>query len=111
MAQDVVPSTSRPVGHHGGRGQSGPGRRRHAARHAARSQGGLRFVTLTLLALIPGAGLIAVGRRVLGGILLVLTLAAASLGIALVMGGGARTRALDLAVRPDALLWLAAAAV
>src|SRR4051794_34800131 len=108
MTQGVAPSSPRAFGHRGGRATSAAA---PAARHAARSQGGLRFVALTLLALIPGAGLVAAGRRVLGGLLLLLTLAAAALGVLTVMGGTARTRALDLAVRPQALLWLAGGAL
>jgi polyisoprenyl-teichoic acid--peptidoglycan teichoic acid transferase len=108
MTQGVAPSGPRAFGHRSGRAASAA---RPAARHALRSQGGLRFVALTLLALIPGAGLLAVGRRVLGGLLLLATLAAAALGVLTVLGGSARARALDLAVRPQALLWLAGAAV
>ena len=113
MAQGVVPPSSRPVGHRSDRSAARASARtgaRPAARHAIRSEGGLRFVALTALGLIPGAGLLAAGRRVLGGILLALTLVAAGLGVAVVMGGRARERALDLAVRPDALLVIAAIA-
>ena len=108
MTQGVAPSSPRAFGHRGGRAASVAA---PAARHAVRSQGGLRFVALTLLALIPGAGLIAAGRRVLGGLLLLVTLAGVALGVLTVMGGSARARALDLAVRPQALLWLAGGAV
>jgi LCP family protein required for cell wall assembly len=107
MAQGVVPPSSRPVSHRSDRTSARAGAR-PAARHAVRSEGGLRFVALTALGLVPGAGLIAAGRRVLGGILLALTLVAVGLGVAVVMGGTARERALDLAVRPDALLVIAA---
>ena len=44
------------------------------ARHAsARGEGFGRFVGVTALSLVPGAGLIAAGRRVAGGLLLGLT--------------------------------------
>src|SRR5919107_3956099 len=108
MAHGVVPPSSRPLAHRSGRHVDDG--RRPAGRHAVRSEGGLRFVALTALALVPGAGLLAAGRRVLGGILLALTVAAAALGIFVVLGGTARERALDLAVRPDALLVIAAVA-
>ena len=110
MAQGVVPPSSRPVSHRTDRTSPRAGAR-PAARHAVRSEGGLRFVALTTLGLVPGAGLIAAGRRVLGGMLLALALVAVGLGVAVVMGGTARERALDLAVRPDALLVIAAVAV
>jgi polyisoprenyl-teichoic acid--peptidoglycan teichoic acid transferase len=110
MAQGVVPPSSRPLGHRS-EGRADADGMRPAARHAIRSEGGLRFVLLTVLGLIPGAGLLAAGRRVLGGILLGLTLAAVALGVAVVLGGTARERALDLAVSPDSLLVIAAVAV
>jgi LCP family protein required for cell wall assembly len=110
MAQGVVPPSSRPLAHRSDRGQPDASGPRPAARHAIRSEGGLRFVLLTVLGLIPGAGLLAAGRRVLGGILLALTVAAAGLGVAVVLGGSARERALDLAVSPSSLVTIAAVA-
>src|SRR3954447_27999 len=104
MTQGVVRSRSRAFGH-----RSAPRPRpwsgtRPAARHAVHSQGGLRFVTVTLLALIPGAGLLALGRRLVGGFLLLVALAAAGLGVFAVLAGEARAKGLALAVRPNALL-------
>jgi polyisoprenyl-teichoic acid--peptidoglycan teichoic acid transferase len=111
MTQGVVRSRSRAFGH-----RSGPGPRpwaatRPAARHAIRSQGGWRFIAVTLLALIPGAGLLALGRRVIGGLLLLVALGAAGLGVFAVLAGEARAKGLALAVRPNALLTAAGIAV
>src|SRR4051812_41523592 len=111
MTQGVVRSGSRAFGHRSVRGPRDWAATRPAARHAIRSQGGLRFIAVTLLSLIPGAGLLALGRRVLGGLLLFGALAAAGLGVFTVVGGQARARALALAVRPNALLVAAGIAV
>src|SRR3954468_6764828 len=111
MTQGVVRSGSRAFRHRSARGPRAWAATRPAARHAIRSQGGLRFIAVTLLSLIPGAGLLALGRRVVGGLLLLVTLAVVGLGAFAVVAGQARARALALAVRPNALLWAAGIAV
>jgi len=111
MTQGVVRSGSRAFRHRSARGPRAWAATRPAARHAIRSKGGLRFIAVSLLSLIPGAGLLALGRRVVGGLLLFVTLAAAGLAVFAVVAGQARDRALALAVRPNALLVAAGIAV
>jgi len=70
-----------------------------------RSGAGLgRLVWLTVLgAVLPGSGLVAAGRRVVGGVVLVLFVAMATTMAAVVATGRISQVALDLAVRPVAL--------
>ena len=82
------------------------------ARHAsALGEGFGRFAAVTALALVPGAGLIAAGRRRLGGLLLGLTVAAVLAAGALALWGDATGRALRVAVQPRTLLISIAALV
>jgi LCP family protein required for cell wall assembly len=80
----------------------------HATLHG---EGFSWVLTWTIIgALIPGAGLIAAGRRRLGGaLLLVLGLAGAGL-VAFALTGGALNKAISLAVDPQMLLLVAAGA-
>lgn len=81
---------------------------RSRARHASsRGEGFGRFAALTILSLVPGAGLLAVGRRRTGAVLLALAvLALAALAVFAATGDVTR-RALRLAVRPSDLLAIA----
>ena len=75
------------------------------ARHAsARGEGFGRFVVVTALSLVPGAGLIAAGRRVAGGLLLGLTVLVISGAGLLALRGGVVARVLTASVQPRTLL-------
>lgn len=80
------------------------------ARHAsARGEGFGRFAAVTILSLIPGAGLLAAGRRRVGSVLLALV-AVTLVGVAaFAVSGDATGKALRLAVRPSDLLLIAIA--
>ncbi|HET8614137.1 MAG TPA: LCP family protein [Actinomycetales bacterium] len=62
---------------------------------------------MTILSLVPGAGLLAAGRRRVGAVLLTLTAVALAGLAAFVLTGDAAGRALRLAVRPRDLLVIA----
>jgi LCP family protein required for cell wall assembly len=79
-------------------------RARHASSHG---EGFGRFAALTILSLVPGAGLLAAGRRRLGTILLALAGIALVAVAALAMTGDITRRALRVAVRPSDLLAVA----
>jgi len=80
------------------------------ARHAsARGEGFGRFAAVTILSLIPGAGLLAAGRRRVGAVLLALVAVALVGAGAFALTGDATGRALRLAVRPSDLLIIAVA--
>ena len=77
---------------------------RARARHAsARGEGFGRFTGLTMLALVPGAGLIATGRRTSGGLLLGLTISTIAGAGVLALSGNALQQVLTLAVQPRTL--------
>jgi LCP family protein required for cell wall assembly len=80
--------------------------------HATDSGQGFSWVLLwTILgALIPGAGLVAAGRRRLGGVVLFLLAAGLAALVALALVGNPLKRGLSLAVDPQALLIAAVAA-
>ncbi len=85
---------------------------RQRGRHASSYGDGFgRFAGITTLALLPGAGLFAVGRRRLGTLLLL----AAGLGVAVLgavtVSGNVVERVLSVAVSPNQLLLLAVLAV
>lgn len=86
--------------------RSGP-RRSARARHAtARGEGFGRFAVATALSIVPGAGLIAAGRRRAGGALLgvvVLALAAAAI-LALTLREDVMRQALTASLHPRTLL-------
>ena len=80
------------------------------ARHAsARGEGFGRFAAVTILSLIPGAGLLAAGRRRVGAALLALVALALVGATAFAVTGDATSQALRLAVRPSDLLIIAVA--
>lgn len=79
-------------------------RARHASSHG---EGFGRFAALTILSLVPGAGLLAAGRRRLGTVLLALAGVALVAVAALAMTGDITRRALRVAVRPGDLLAIA----
>ncbi|GAB3591850.1 hypothetical protein GCM10027446_11200 [Angustibacter peucedani] len=106
-----MPSTrSTPKHRAGGPARSGSPRQR--GRHVSSYGDGFgRFAGITALALLPGAGLVAVGRRKTGTLLLLgAGLALAVLG-AFALSGDVVSRVLDVAVSPDQLLLLAVLAV
>lgn len=84
-----------------------------AARLAAQTNEGVaRAYGLTALGtLLPGAGLIATRRRLIGVPLLLLALASAVVALVYLIRNGAFRSALDLAARPDLLRTLAAVLV
>lgn len=89
-----------PARHRGGRADAAA-RAHHAS---ARGEGFGRFVAVTVLSLVPGAGLIAAGRRVAGGLLLGLTvLVIAGAGL-LALRGDVVARVLTASVQPRTLL-------
>ena len=89
-----------PARHRGGRADAAA-RARHAS---ARGEGFGRFVGVTALSLVPGAGLIAAGRRLAGGLLLGLTvLVIAGAGL-LALRGDVVARVLTASVQPRTLL-------
>ena len=94
------------------RGRLRRGSVRARARHASDLGDGFgRFVGLTGLSLVPGAGLLAVGRRHAGALLLgVVVLGFVALAV-LAATGRATTFVLNLAVRPSALISIAVAVV
>src|SRR3954447_16046641 len=81
---------------------------RQRGRHASSYADGFgRFAGITTLALVPGAGLIATGRRRFGFLLLLLAgLVVAALAVVAVSGGVVQ-KVLSVAVSPDRLLALA----
>jgi polyisoprenyl-teichoic acid--peptidoglycan teichoic acid transferase len=80
------------------------------ARHAsARGEGFGRFAAVTILSLIPGAGLLAAGRRRVGAALLALVALALVGAATFAVTGDAASQALRLAVRPSDLLIIAVA--
>jgi LCP family protein required for cell wall assembly len=80
------------------------------ARHAsARGEGFGRFAAVTILSLVPGAGLLAAGRRRVGAVLLALATLVLVGAVAFALTGDATGRALRLAVRPSDLLVIAVA--
>ncbi|HEX3002952.1 MAG TPA: LCP family protein [Angustibacter sp.] len=88
------------------------GTARQRGRHVSSYGDGFgRFAALSTLALVPGAGLLATGRRRLGALLLLgSALAVGVLGV-LALSGGVLQRALAIAVSPGRLLAVAAVAV
>src|SRR3954454_15910491 len=106
-----------PRSKHRAEGSSRPGTSpfasaRQRGRHVSSYGDGFgRFAGITTLALLPGAGLVAVGRRRLGLLLLL----SAGLGVAVLgafaVSGNIVQRVLSVAVSPDRLLLLAALAV
>ncbi len=88
------------------------GSARQRGRHVSDYGDGFgRFAAIATLALLPGAGLVAVGRRRLGSLLLLLS--AVSLGVLAITAasGSIVQRALSVAVSPGRLLGFAALAV
>ncbi len=80
------------------------------ARHAsARGEGFGRFVGVTALSLVPGAGLIAAGRRVAGGLLLGLTVLVIAAAGVFALRGDAVASVLTASVQPRTLLVAAVA--
>ena len=96
--------------HRGAKTRHGNARQR--GRHASSYGDGFgRFAGITTLALLPGAGLVATGRRRVGFLLLLLAaVVLASLAVVAV-SGGVVDRALTVAVSPGRLLALAGLAV
>lgn len=81
---------------------------RARARHASsRGEGFGRFAALTILSLVPGAGLLAAGRRRIGAVLLALAVVALVALAAFALTGDVTRRALHLAVQPSDLLVIA----
>ena len=95
-----------PPRHSAGARRSRSGGARHAS---ARGQGFGRFVALTMLSLVPGAGLLLAGRRRSGALLLGLTALALAGGSALLLAGDVTRRVLTLAVQPRTLVVVAVA--
>lgn len=84
---------------------------RARARHASsRGEGFGRFAGVIFLSLIPGAGLVAAGRRVLGGLVLALTVLALAVAGYLVLQGDVTGRVLTASVQPRTLVIAALAA-
>lgn len=91
-------------------GRAGGARQR--GRHVSSYGDGFgRFAGITTLALLPGAGLLAVGRRRVGTLLLLATGLTAAALVAVMLSGGVVQRVLSVAVSPDQLLLLAVLAV
>jgi polyisoprenyl-teichoic acid--peptidoglycan teichoic acid transferase len=82
------------------------GRARHAS---ARGEGFGRFAAVTILSLVPGAGLLAAGRRRIGAAVLTLVALLMVGAVAFALTGDATGRALRVAVRPSDLLVIAVA--
>lgn len=90
----------------------GAGRGATRARHASeRGEGFGRFLALTVLGLVPGAGLIAAGRRIAGWVILGLTLVALAAAATYLLGGDVMDRLLSLASLAVQQSWLTAAIV
>lgn len=86
-----------------------PARGRHASGFGQNFAG---VVGWTLLgSLVPGTGLIAAGRRGLGGVVLVITALFASAALTYAVIGDPKTLGLSLIGKPDMLLYLAIAMV
>jgi polyisoprenyl-teichoic acid--peptidoglycan teichoic acid transferase len=82
-----------------------PQRGRHAS---SRGDGFGRFAGVTVMSLVPGAGLLAVGRRKLGAALVLLTIGAVAFLAVLVISGGLLEQAVALGSSPNNLLLVAA---
>jgi polyisoprenyl-teichoic acid--peptidoglycan teichoic acid transferase len=84
---------------------------RQRGRHVSSYGDGFgRFAAISTLSLVPGAGLVAIGRRRLGGLLILLSvLGLAVLGV-VAASGDVVQRALSVAVSPGRLLGFAALA-
>lgn len=95
------PPRHRAPSHRSGSAQA---RARHASAHG---EGFGRFAALTILSLIPGAGLLAAGRRRIGAVLLALVVVALAAVAAFALTGDVTTRVLRMAVRPSDLLVIA----
>ena len=94
------------------RGHASRGGARQRGRHVSSYGDGFgRFAALCTLSLVPGAGLLATGRRKLGGLLLLGALVGIGALLAVVLSGGVLQRALEIAVSPGRLLFVAAVAV
>lgn len=90
----------------------GAGRGAARARHASeRGEGFGRFLAVTVLALVPGAGLIAAGRRIAGWVILGLTLVALAAAATYLMAGNVMDRLLSLASLAVQQSWLTAGIV
>jgi polyisoprenyl-teichoic acid--peptidoglycan teichoic acid transferase len=87
-----------------------PGARRveqplQRGRHASsRGDGFARFAGVTVMSLVPGAGLLAVGRRKLGTVLVLMTISAVVFVAVVLISGGLLDRVAGLASSPDKLL-------
>ncbi|MGL4174251.1 MAG: LCP family protein [Actinomycetota bacterium] len=89
-------------------GSAPPGGHQPRGRHVSeRGEGFGRFAGITLASVIPGAGLVATGRKRLGGVLLALTIVAGVALLALSLLGNIREQAVTLAVDRQQLLILA----
>ncbi|HEX8497713.1 MAG TPA: LCP family protein [Actinomycetales bacterium] len=90
----------------------GAGRAAARARHASeRGEGFGRFIAVTVLALVPGAGLIAAGRRIVGWAVLGTTILALAAAAAYLLAGDVRNRLLALAQLAVQQSWLVAGIV
>lgn len=88
------------------------GTARQRGRHVSEYGDGFgRFAALSTLALLPGAGLVATGRRRLGGALLLLTGIGLAVLAAVALTGDVIQRALEVAVSRGRLLAIAAVIV
>jgi polyisoprenyl-teichoic acid--peptidoglycan teichoic acid transferase len=88
------------------------GSARQRGRHASSYGDGFgRFAGITTLALLPGAGLLAVGRRKIGLLLLLLAGLTVAVLAAFAVSGDVVDRVLHVAVSPNQLLLAAVAAV
>ncbi len=84
---------------------SGASRSAAGARHAsARGDGFGRFLGVTLLSLVPGAGLVAAGRRVAGWTILALSVVALGAVAAYLLAGDVKARALALGLQSSTLV-------
>lgn len=83
------------------------------ARHASPTGEGFgRLVSLTALgAAVPGASLVAAGRRLVGGLLIAAFVALLAVAALVVVSGEAMSIGLSLATRPNALLAVAVAVI
>src|SRR3954463_13220788 len=85
---------------------------RQRGRHASSYGDGFgRFAGITTLALLPGAGLIATGRRRIGFLLLMLAALVLAAVAVVAVSGGVVDRVLSVAVSPDRLLAIAVVAL
>jgi len=104
-----MPRTSTPK-HRGSKQRSGSARQR--GRHASSYGDGFgRFAGITTLSLLPGAGLIATGRRRVGFLLLLLALFVLAALAVVALSGDVVDKALSVAVSPDRLLAAAVVAL